>query len=253
MRWPAFAAAAVTIATAGGAVAQDGPYRRFTQPPIDPNRNNRMIYAPVASAYPGSRPADQPHDVSAATWFQQSLGSRAARPDKVLDGGSYVLERFTTIGNGDNPMFEVVVTRTPAPPAGTALPALRVVHPDSAISAAALPTMTQASGSATYRFLVRPPLAGFTPVASAPGGQNASRYELRFLPAGEVRNPVWMRQAGTFAGAGVEARMSQAPPQLPVEERVAGRRLEFRSAQSAPVVTYDEKVAGRRQEQRNRR
>jgi hypothetical protein len=253
MKWPAFAIVAITVAAASGAGAQDeGPYRRFTRPPIDPNRNNRMIYAPVVAAYPGSRPAGLPYDVSAATWYQQPLGSRAVKPDKVLDDGTYVLERFGALRDGGASVFEVVITRTPALP-GAPVPELRVVHPDSAISAAGFPTVTQTAGGTTYRFLVRPPLAGFIPTGSAATAQDLSRYELRFLPAREVRNPAWMRQAGTFAGASVESRMAEGPPRLPIEERVAGKRLEFRSARSAPVVTYDEKVAGRRQEQRNRR
>ena len=248
MKWPAFAVVAITVAAAGSAGAQDGPYRRFTQPAIDPTNNNRMIYAPVVAAHSGSRPAGLPYDVSAATWYQQPLGSRAVKPDKVLDNGTYVLERFQAVRGSGAPMFEAVITRTPALPAGAALPELRVVHPDSAISAAGFPTATQTGNGTTFRFLVRPPLADLTASSDTTAGQDLSRYELRFSPARDVKNPPWMRQAGTFAGASIETRMQQGPPRLPIEERVAGKRLEFRSARSAPVVTYDEKVAGRRQE-----
>lgn len=251
MRWPAFTVVAITLTAAGGAGAQDGPYRRFTRPPIDPNNSNRIIYAPVASAFPGARPPEQPHDVSAATWYTLPLGATNAGANKVLDDAQYRVERFTAV-RGDNgmPLLEVVVVRSPGPVPGAAPPQLRVVHPQTHISAAAFPAATDGG---RYRFLVRPPHLGLAPEGDVAVLPSADRYELRFMPAGSVRYPPTMRQAGTFAGAGVEVRMAEGPPRLPVQERVAGKRLEFRSAQSAPVVTFDQRVAGRRQELRNRR
>lgn len=252
MRWSAVAIMAITIVSAGGARAQQDPYRRFTRAPIDPNENNKIVYVPLASAFPGARPGEQAYDTAAASWYQASLGSQGSKPDQVLDKGNYVLNRFETVGQEGARMLEVVVTRYPAPPAGTPLPQLRITDPGSNISASAFATETAVAGGTQYRFLVRPPLLGFAPTADPRNLPASERYALSFLPAREVPPPPRLRTAGTFSGAGVEARMSEGPPRLPVEERVAGRRLEFRSARSAPVVTYDERVAGRRQETRKR-
>lgn len=252
MRWSAIAVMAISVVAAGSAQAQQDPYRRFTREPIDPNENNKIIYVPVASAYPGTRPGEQPYDRAAASWYQELLGTREAKPDRVLDKGNYVLNRFEAVGAPGARMLEVVVTRYPAPEADAPLPQLRITHPSTNISASAFATATAVAGGMQYRFLVRPPLLGFAPNADPNNLPASDQYTLSFLPARDVPLPASLRTAGTFSGSGVEARMSQGPPRLPVEERVAGRRLEFRSARSAPLVTYDERVAGRRQEKRKR-
>jgi hypothetical protein len=244
---------AMIIYSAGSAHAQLDPYRHFTRQPIDPNENGKIIYVPLASAFPGPRPADQPYDTAAASWYQELLGSRETKPDQVLDKGKYVLNRFETAGRDGARMLEVVVTRYPAPPAGAPLPQLRITEPSTNISASAVATATPVAGGMEFRFLVRPPLLGFAPNADSRNLPATERYTLSFLPARDVPLPARLRTAGTFSGAGVEARMAEGPPRLPVEERVAGKRLEFRSARSAPVVTYDERVAGRRQETRPKR
>ena len=253
MRWTQLAAATLLLGTIGGARAEDGPYRHFTRPAIDPNRNDRIIYVPVALGYTeGPRPG-MPHDVSAATWYLEPLGSREAKPDKVLDDARYVLERFETVRVGGRPMLEVVITRYPAPAAGTDVPLLRVVEPESNISAAATATVSAIPGGVRYRFLVEPPLRNFAPEGDPGMVPATDRYSLLFMPARDVKYPAAMRQLGTFAGASVETRMQQGPPQLPVQERVAGKRLEFRNTRSAGRVVYTEKVAGKRQEIRNRK
>jgi len=251
MRWSAIAVMAVTIVSAGSARAQQDPYRRFTREPIDPNENNKMVYVPLASSFPGPRPGDQPYDVAAASWYSERLGSHGTKPDRVLDKGNYVLNRFETVGGEGSRMLEVVVTRYPAPPADAPAPQLRITDPGSNISASAFATSVPVAGGTEFRFRVRPPLLGFAPNAEPANLPAANRYILSFLPARDVPLPAGLRTAGGFSGAGVEGRMDQGPPRLPVEERVAGKRLEFRSARSAPQVTYDERVAGRRQERRN--
>ncbi|MGV3719647.1 MAG: hypothetical protein ACO1SX_01960 [Actinomycetota bacterium] len=252
MRWPVIAGAIIALGATGMVKAEDGPYRRFTRPQIDTNRNNRMVYVPVASAFPGSRPAEMPYDVASAAWYARPLGSRDVKPDKVLDGDTYQLERFDTARNGDSTVFEVVITRSPAPPADWDIPLLRVVEGRSNISSAATPTTTPIDGGVRYRFLVRPPLEGFAPTPNGVNRSEAVRYQLAFLPAREVKEPPALRRAATFDGASVETRMQQGPPQLTVAERVAGKRLEFRSSRSAGRVVNDQKVAGKRQELRNR-
>lgn len=252
MRWSAIAIMAITIVSAGSAQAQQDPYRRFTREPIDPNENNKMVYVPVVSAFSGARPGEQPYDRAAASWYSEALGSRETKPDRVLDKGNYVLNRFETVGDVGSRMLEVVVTRYPAPPAGTPAPQLRITDPRSNISASAFAAATPVAGGMEFRFQVRPPLQGFAPNADAANLPASNRYALSFLPAGEVPLPVAMRTAAGFGGIGVEGRMEQGPPRLPLEERVAGKRLEFRNARSAPQVTYDERVAGKRQEIRKR-
>lgn len=252
MRWSAIAVMAITIVSAGSARAQQDPYRRFTREPIDPNENNKMVYVPLASAFPGPRPADQPYDVAAASWYDERLGSHGTKPDRVLDKGNYVLNRFETMDGEGSRMLEVVVTRYPASPAGTPAPQMRITDPGSNISASAFAVPVPVAGGTEFRFRVRPPLLGFAPNADRGNLPASNRYILSFLPARDVPLPAELRTAAGFSGAGVEAQMAQGPPRLPVEERVAGKRLEFRSARSAPQVTYDERVAGRRQERRNR-
>jgi len=253
MRWPVIAGAVIALGAAGVVNAEDGPYRRFTRPQIDTNRNNRMVYVPVVSAFSEPRPADMPFDVASAAWYSQPLGSRGVKPDKVLDRDTYHLERFDTARSGDSTVFEVVITRSPAPPADWDVPLLRVVETNSSISSAATPTTTPMSGGVRYRFLVRPPLQGLTPTSNGANRSGAERYQLAFLPARGVKEPPALRRAATFDGASVETRMQQGPPQLTVAERVAGKRLEFRSARSAGQVVFDQKVAGRRQERRDRK
>jgi len=252
MRWSAIVVMAITIVSAGGAQAQQDPYRRFTREPIDPNENNKIVYVPLASAFPGPRPGDQPYDVAAASWYSERLGNRESKPDRVLDKGTYVLNRFETVGAPGSRMLEVVVTRFPAPPAASPAPQLRITDPRSNISASAFATAAPVAGGTEFRFRVRPPLLGFSPNADPENLPASNRYTLSFLPARDVPLPPALRTAATFSGAGVEARMDQGPPRLPLEERVAGKRLEFRSARRAPQVTYDERVAGRRQEMRKR-
>lgn len=252
MRWSAIAVMAVSIVSAGSAQAQQDPYRRFTREPIDPNENNKMVYVPLASAFSGPRPGDQPYDRAAASWHSELIGSRESKPDRVLDKGSYVLNRFETVGEPGSRMLEVTVTRYPALPAGAPAPQLRITDPRSNISASAYAATTPVEGGTQYRFLVRPPLQGFAPNADPANLPVSNRYALSFLPVGDVPLPAALRTAAGFGGIGVEARMEQGPPQLPLAERVAGKRLEFRNARSAPQVTYDERVAGKRQEMRKR-
>jgi hypothetical protein len=211
-----------------------------------------MVYVPVASAFPGARPAEMPYDVASAAWYSQPLGSGGVKPDKTLNGETYQLERFVAARSGASTVFEVIITRSPAPPADWDVPLLRVMETGSGISSAATPTTSPIPGGVRYRFQVRPPLQGFIPVSDTTNRTGAERYQLAFMPSRDVKLPPAMRRAGTFDGASVETRMQQAPPQLPIAERVAGRRLEFRNTRSAGRVVNDEKVAGKRQELRRR-
>jgi hypothetical protein len=247
MRRFLLASAVLTTVMGTAALAQDpaGPPRRFTEYPIDPNRNNKVVYVPLGWAFPGPRPAQQPYDVSTATWYAEPLGIRGEKPDKVLDGAHYTLEEFSAPKpiRGEPAMIRVVISRRGGP--AESVPELQIMSTQSNITVRAEPTMESISGGTRYTFIAMPPEFGF-----GSSGQ-ADRYEIRFmssrpnqkLPAGLVRRP-------TFGGEEPELRALQPPPQLPRTERVAGKRLEYRSARSAPQVTTDPKVAGRRQEYR---
>src|ERR687886_187393 len=98
MRWTVLATAVMAAAVASPAGAQRmGADRHFTWLTTDTNRSDRIIYAPVGAIYPGRRPASQPYDVSAATWYRQPLGSHNVKPDKNLENAQYTLESFDTV------------------------------------------------------------------------------------------------------------------------------------------------------------
>lgn len=218
---------AASVALCETAFAQGGgALRRFTEHPTESNRPNRIVYAPLAWAFPGSAPPNMVRDVSVASWYRVSLNVSNRRPDKVLDDNRYTLERFALIGTGEGerPQFRVVVTQRPAPPIGSAAPRLSVVHPNQ-ISSVALGTADRLADGVRYTFTVEPPLAGFRPTRQLPA---AGEYSVRLMPARDVSYPVALRRAPTFAGVDVETRMATPPPRLPRAERVAGKRLEYR-------------------------
>lgn len=255
MRRELLAAAALATLLGTGASAQvnnTGPYRRFTDDVGDVNRSNRIVYVPLGWAFSGARPARLPHDVSSATWYLQPLGSQGARPDKVLDKAEYTLERFEVMKgqNGSASMIRVVITRTGGAPEPA--PELRLVHPETQISARADAQIEPIPGGSRYTFLVRPPHFGLT---SGPQAPDTNRYEIRFMASREVtpRTSV-ARSKPTFGGEDARLRALSPPPQLPAAERVAGRRIEYRSPRGAGAVVEDtERIAGRRQQFRNKR
>lgn len=243
MRREVCAAAVLVMAIAGAARAQDVEnYRRFTTQPGDTNRNNRIVYAPLATAYPGSRPVHQPYEQASASWYEQAFGT-TGKPDKTLDHADYRLERFDTLKGGD---IQVVITRTGG--REESAPELRVTEPKSLLTSRATARITPIAGGSRYAFTVRPPLAGFAPASQAA----SERYLIEFMASGYVAPPSSMARKPTFDGVNPEIRALQGPPRLPNEERVAGKRMEYRSAKSAPTVVTDPKVAGKRQEYRDK-
>jgi hypothetical protein len=237
-------AAAASILLAVAASADEYAYRHFEQPLTDTNRSNRIIYAPVGMAFSGPRPARQPFDVSVATWYQQSVGSRGARPDNVLDSGEYVLERFEQVpGTG---MLRVVISRRGEPVQDA--PELRVVDPVSALTTRAEATTERTADGVRYIFTTRPPR-----IVSVPRSEvgERGRYELRLMTARHVKLPAYLVRKPTFSGESVRDRMAEAPPRLPYQERVAGKRIEYRGPRSAGRIV-DERVAGSREEIRRR-
>lgn len=243
MRREICAAAVLALAVAGAARAQEVEnYRRFTTQPGDTNRNNRIIYAPIATAYPGSRPAHQAYEQPAASWYQKTLGT-TGKPDKTLDNAEYRLDRFEMKGGE----IEVVITRTGG--RNESAPELRVTEPKSLLTSRASAHITPIAGGSRYTFALRPPLAGFAPPSQLPA---SNQYVIEFMASGYVAPPSSMARKPTFDGVNPEIRALQGPPRLPVEERVAGKRMEYRSAKSAPTVVTDPKVAGKRQEYRDK-
>jgi hypothetical protein len=225
---------------AGAAGAQEYAYRRFDQPPTDTNRSNRIVYVPLGWAFSGSRPPQQPYDVSVATWYQATPGARA---DNVLDNGNYVLEQFA---NGSRPgMLRVVIRRSG--PAVQDLPELRVVDRDSLLTTRAQAQVERNGAGVRYVFDVPSPL-----ITSQPQGDRRPGYELRLMTARpDVRLPSYIVRKPTFSGMDPELRRTLPPPQLPYAERVAGKRIEYRSPRSAGRVVEDrQRVAGSREERR---
>ncbi len=214
---------------AGPAEADEGDgQRRFTASPTDTNRSYRMVYVPVFSSYPGVRPATQPHDAASAAWFQLPLGATQSKPSQIRTKDGYLMESFDRVRTaGEGEMLRVVVTRTPGPPAGAGLPQIGVVHPESQISARAFPAAEAIPGGVRYTFMVRPPHYGFITDPAASTGPSL-RYEVRFLPAEEVRPPSILTRAPGFGGPSIQERLSEGPPRIPTMERVAGRRQEYR-------------------------
>jgi hypothetical protein len=229
MRFHPFAAAALALAVAGPASAQLDPYRRFTTAPNDTNRNNKLVYVPLGWSFPGAKPADQPYDVATAAWYRQPLGSTGAAPDKVLDKSSYTLERFDLVRADGGRLMRVVVTQRPAP-AERQPPMLRVMNPQSMISASSVAGIEDLPDGVRYTFLVRPPHHDFIPAGERVAATAPRDYELRFMPARNVELPRYIVGAPTFnRGLDPETRAAMPPPRLPVEERVAGKRIEYRS------------------------
>jgi hypothetical protein len=244
MRREICAAAVLALAVAGAARAQEVEnYRRFTTQPGDTNRNNRIIYAPIVTAYPGSRPVHQPYEQPAASWYQKALGT-SGKPDKTVDHADYRLERFDSLKGGD---IEVVITRTGG--RDESAPELRVTEPKSLLTSRASAHITAIPGGNRYTFTVRPPLGGFAPPSQVTAND---QYLIEFMASGYVSPPSSMARKPTFDGVNPEIRALQGPPRLPNEERVAGKRMEYRSAKSAPTVVTDPKVAGKRQEYRDK-
>ena len=231
-------ALAFLVAAPASAQSPDGNYRRFSQEPMDTNRSNRIVYVPLGWAFPGPRPATQPHDASSATWYQLPVGVRGVRPDKNLERAEYRLESFQPLP-GDGRRLRVVITRTGGGDIGT--PELAVVHTKSQISATGSPRVEAIPGGTRYTFVVTPPDLG------VPGRAAAERYEIRFFPATEVPEPPRIARKPTFDGADPQVRAAQGPPRLPYAERVAGKRLEYRAGRQ---VVVDQRVAGSREERR---
>ena len=220
MRWHPFAAAVLAVAAAGPASAQSGPERRFTDLPNDTNRNNKLIYVPLAMGASGPKPAGQPYDVAAAAWYGQPLGTAGAQADKVLDKSRCVLERFDSVRGSEGNLLRVIVTQRPAAPDAEP-PMIRVVEAKSMLSASALAHVEPLSDGARYTFLVRHP---------SWDGATAPSFEIHLLPGREVKLPRYLVGAPTFVrGADRETRALTPPPRLPLIERVAGKRIEYRS------------------------
>ena len=245
MRRELFAGAVLATLIGGAAGAQNdtGNYRRFTDDVGDTNRSNRIIYAPIGSAYPERRPARQPYDEASAAWYLQPVGATAVKPSKVLDKAEYTLDRFDLTPGG----MRVVITRTGGQPEPA--PMLQILNTETQISSRATPVVTPVAGGSRYTFLVRPPHQG---LASAFQTAKSDRFELRFMSSREVPTPPSIARRPTFGGESKAIQALNGPPRLPRAERVAGKRIEYRSASSPGVVVQD-RVAGSRQERRNRR
>lgn len=240
-------AAALAALLGTAARAQIDPYRRFTRDPLDVNRSNQIVYVPLGWAFPGPRPPHQPYSVAVASWFAVAPGSGQAPADRALDDGRYVLQRFERIQSGRRRgWLRGEIVRRPAPPAEAAPPRVEVVHRGTLLTARTLATAEPLPDGVRYRFEVPSPEQGFA--GPEPGGAG---YEVRLLPAREVRPPAEIVRKPTFGGGDEWARLMPPPPQLPVAERVAGRRIEYRSPRSAgQVVEGRARVAGKRQERR---
>lgn len=226
--WQGVAAAALCLIASSAAQAQQGQgaLRRFTELPTDTNRSNRVNYVPLGWSFSEDRPGKLPYDVSVASWYRLPIFTTNVKPDKVLDKGTYQLERFDAVGTepGGTPRFRVVITRRPAPPEGTA-PRLQLLHGRTGISSLAFAAMEALPDGVRYTFLAEPPQLNLTANRSVP---DTDRYEVRLMPARDVTLPRNIVRAPTFGGEDLGTRQAMAPPRLPREERVAGKRIEYR-------------------------
>ena len=227
MKWSILAAATLALAAAVPARAQI-PYRHFEQPYWDTNRSDRIVYYPVVKAVSGPRPGTQPYSVAQASWFEQRLGARDVKPNAIRDGAAYQLDEFTTLNNRGQRTLRVVITRHGGD-MDTGVPQLRVTHDPSRISVTALPRVSQLSDGVRYTYTITPPSFGFTSDADVKDSAQAPRYQLDLLAERNLRVPDYVAKAPTFGGRDWKDRSDAPPPQLPVEERVAGRRIEYRS------------------------
>jgi hypothetical protein len=187
-----------------------------------------------------------PRDVAAASWFSQRPGAHNARPDLTRERAGYVLESFSSTGEGADRRLTVVIVRRPDP-GDEELPEVRVVHSASGLTSGAFPQrVDETAGGVRYTFMVRPPQAGFRG-SERPG---AERYGVHFNPARHVELPPPIALAPTFGQAPLEVRRNQGPPRLPRAERVAGKRIERRSPSDPGRVVDRPQVAGSRQDRR---
>lgn len=223
-------AAALCVAGAIPAHAQSGQgaLRRFTEHPTDTNRNNRVAYVPLGWSFSGQRPGSLPYDVSVATWYQLPIHTTHVKPDKVLDSGTYRVERFDVVGSrpGESAQLRVVITRQPAPPVDAAPPRIQIVHGRTGISSLAFASAEALPDGVRYTFVAEPPQLN---LAMNGGRPDTDRYEVRLMPAREVSLPQNIARAPTFGGEDIQTRQAMAPPRLPREERVAGKRIEYRN------------------------
>lgn len=226
MKWSILAAATVVLAAAVPARAQS-PYRHFEQPYWDTNRSDRIVYYPLARAFSGPKPGAQPYSVAQASWFEQRLGARDVRPNHVLDGAAYQLDEFTTLNQRGTHTLQVVITRHGGA-TDEGVPQLRLTHGPSRISVTALPRVTQLTDGVRYTYTITPPSFGFGSDVDAQDNQ-APRYQLDLLAERNLKTPDYVAKAPTFGGQDWKDRSDAPPPQLPLQERVAGRRIEYRS------------------------
>lgn len=200
------------------AAAQLGPYRRFTAPPMDPNRNELQIYVPLAQASARETPELNPHSIATASWLAAPVGSRNRAPDLKHGDSDYLLESFSESGG----ILHIVVRG----PAGAGGPEIRVTHPQSGIgSSAQASRVTPAAGGARYQFQVRAPHYLLT-AARGRGSSDSGHYDVSFSPR-QAAPPAEMQRKGTFAGQPREYQAPQGPPSS-IRSRVAGKRQIFR-------------------------
>jgi len=217
-------AAAMIAGTAAPSLAQVGPYRRFTQPTVDPNRNELQIYVPLVYANGKDERGTYSHMVSVASWLATPVGAAAEKPDLQHKDGEFVLERFAPIRQGRDAMLEVIIKGKSSQ--DVTPPEVRITHSESAIGASATAQVTAAGpGMARYRFLVRPP-HHLLNVGLPASGLASQRYDISLLPRSAEPIPELKRNA-TFAGQPREYATPEAPPST-VRSRVAGERQESR-------------------------
>lgn len=217
-------AAAMVVGTAAPSLAQLGPYRRFTQPAVDPNRNEIEIYVPLVYANGRDQRGTFSHMVSVASWLATPVGAAAEKPDLQHKNGEFVLERFAPIRQGREAMLEVVIRGNAS--ADATPPAIRITHSETAIGSSATAQVTAAGpGMARYRFVVRAP--HYLLNVGRPASEMATqRYDISLLPRSAEPIPSLKRNA-TFAGQPREYAAPQAPSST-VRTSVAGERQESR-------------------------
>ena len=174
-------------------------YRRFTAPIMDPNRNHKIIYAPVLMRGIGPKTTTAPGEFpnASALWFDLGDGAAGRKPQEAVKGVRYVLNEFDVVQNGGNGSDYTVISldRFPAP-APTASPevVLELVNRSTRLGQTVRGTATPIRGGVRYYFQVNPPE---TQGYSTRIGAN-SRFDLRLFGPEQLETAPTSERLPTF-------------------------------------------------------
>jgi hypothetical protein len=175
------AAAAVTLFVAPGVRAED---RHFTRQPLDINRNEKIVYAPVLFAGLGPRPVDDIPGIRTSwdnfTLFEEDFGG-----DR-WQRGQYRLVSLTVSQDPDRPSTEppevdIVIERDMELNVDAPAPEIVLIDQRTALETRARAEVFSEAGRTLYRVELLPPRAAMTPPGYRVYLNPNDRYELQVL------------------------------------------------------------------------